>query len=199
MFTGLIEGLGVVRSLLPEGPGVRLIVAPGSSMNVSGTRIGDSVAINGCCLTVIATENETWSFLAGAETLSRTNLGELQPNDFVNLERSLPAAGRLGGHFVQGHVDGIGHVERIDQDGDWMTMWFRVPAVLTRQMVSKGSIAVDGVSLTLVDVNSERFSVALIPHSLEVTTLGRRKVGDPVNIETDIIGKYVEKLVGAVR
>jgi riboflavin synthase len=113
----------------------------------------------------------------------------------VNLERSLPADGRLGGHFVLGHVDGVGQVDRVDREGEWVTMWFRVPATLTRQMVSKGSVAVDGISLTLVEVESERFSVALIPHTLEVTTLGRRNVRDPVNIETDIIGKYVEKLV----
>jgi riboflavin synthase len=130
--------------------------------------------------------------------LSRTNLGAVRVGDLVNLERSLPANGRLGGHFVQGHVDSIGQVERIDRDGEWVTMWFRVPAALTRQMVSKGSIAVDGVSLTLVDVEAERCSVALIPHTLDMTTLGRRKVGDTVNVETDIIGKYVEKLVGAV-
>ena len=195
MFTGLIEGLGVVRSLQPDGPGVRLAIAPAASMSDSETHIGDSVAINGCCLTVIDFVDGAWTFQAGTETLSRTNLGTLRPGDVVNLERSLPANGRLGGHFVQGHIDGVGAVDAILHDGEWVTMWFRAPAALTRQMVSKGSIAVDGVSLTLVDVEAEQFSVALIPHTLEVTTLGRRKVGDPVNIETDIIGKYVEKLV----
>jgi riboflavin synthase len=199
MFTGLVEGLGIVRSLQPEGPGVRLTVAPPNEMAVAGvdaaTRIGDSVAINGCCLTVIGIQNENWSFQAGTETLSRTNLGALQVGDVVNLERSLSADGRIGGHFVQGHVDGVGQIEKVDRDGEWVTMWFRVPAGLTRQMVSKGSVAVDGVSLTLVEVETDQFSVALIPHTLEVTTLGRRKIGDPVNIETDIIGKYVEKLV----
>ena len=199
MFTGLVEGLGTVRSLRPDGPGVRLAVAPPAEMSsaesVATTFIGDSVAINGCCLTVIENENAIWSFQAGTETLSRTNLGALQVGDVVNLERSLPADGRVGGHFVQGHVDFIGQVEKVDRDGEWVAMWFRVPAGLTRQMVSKGSVAVDGVSLTLVDVDAERFSVALIPHTLEVTTLGRRRIGDPVNIETDIIGKYVEKLI----
>ncbi len=200
MFTGLVEALGTVRSLRPDGPGVALTIAPDPAMADAGSpaRIGDSVAINGCCLTVISIEGAEWTFQAGTETLSRTNLGTLQAGEAVNLERSLPADGRLGGHFVQGHIDGIGHVDRIDRDGEWVTMWFRVPAPLTRQMVSKGSVAVDGVSLTLVDVEVERFSVALIPHTLDVTTLGRRNEGDAVNIETDMIGKYVEKLVGAV-
>lgn len=195
MFTGLVEAPGVVRALQPEGAGVRLVIAPDAAISDAETRIGDSVAINGCCLTVIDFVERAWTFQAGTETLSRTNLGNLRPGDVVNLERSLPANGRLGGHFVQGHIDGVGEVDAILHEGEWVTMWFRVPAALTRQMVSKGSVAVDGVSLTLVDVEKERFSVALIPHTLEVTALGRRKVGDPVNVETDIIGKYVEKLV----
>ena len=135
------------------------------------------------------------AFQAGAETLSKTNLGELITGRQVNVERALALGARLGGHYVQGHVDGTGSVDRIDQDGEWTTMWFRVPAPLTRQMVKKGSITVDGVSLTLVEVEADRFSVALIPHTLAVTTLGQRKAGDRVNIETDILGKYVEKLI----
>lgn len=138
----------------------------------------------------------SWTFQAGEETLSKTNLGQLQLGDAVNLERSLPANGRLGGHFVLGHVDGVGTVDSIDQSGDWVTMWFRVPASLGELMVSKGSVAVDGVSLTLVNVEPNRFSVALIPHTLAVTTLGQRQVGDAVNLETDVLGKYVKKFVG---
>ena len=189
MFTGLVEGLGAVAGVTPEGPGVRLSIAPPPAMT-SGCALGDSIAINGCCLTVVAIAESHWEFQAGPETLMRTNLGELKAGARVNLERSLPVNGRLGGHFVQGHVDGLGTVDLVDRSGEWVTMWFRVPAELARQMVSKGSIAVDGVSLTVVDVEPERFSVALIPHTLEVTTLGSRSAGTTVNIETDILAKY---------
>jgi len=202
MFTGLVEGQGIVQLLEPDGPGMRLTITPPAV--IESTQIGDSIAINGCCLTVIehvpvADRHlvEGLVFQAGTETLSRTNLGKFQSGNRVNLERSLRADARLGGHFMQGHVDGLGQVDRIDREGDWVTMWFRVPPALTRQMVSKGSIAVDGISLTLVDVEADCFSVALIPHTLDVTTLGQRNIGDAVNIETDIIGKYMEKLLGA--
>ena len=199
MFTGLVEGLGTVRAITQEVAGVRLDIAPPELMLTTAEtdrcQIGDSVAINGCCLTVIAINSGCWSFQAGEETLSKTNLGRLHTSDVVNLERSLPVSARLGGHFVQGHVDGTGTVDSIARDGDWVTMWFRVPTQLAALMVPKGSVAVDGVSLTLVDVEPERFSIALIPHTLEVTTLGRRAVGDAVNIETDILGKYVQKLL----
>lgn len=194
MFTGLVEGLGIVQTAAPEEAGRRLTIAPPAEL-LEGVSIGDSIAINGCCLTVVGIESSQWSFQAGPETLAKTNLGALATGDRVNLERSLSVNGRLGGHFVQGHVDGIGTVDSIERTGDWVTMWFRVPARLTRQMVSKGSVAVDGISLTLVEVGAERISVALIPHTLDVTTLGRRKVGDVVNIETDILAKHVEKLM----
>ena len=198
MFTGLVEGLGRVVATEPETAGLRLIIAPPATMlGIEGDRcqLGDSVAINGCCLTVIEIRHDCWAFQAGTETLSKTNLGSLKVNDCVNLERSLPVNGRLGGHFVQGHVDGVGQVDAIDREGDWVTMWFRVPEALARLMVSKGSVAVDGISLTVVNAEQNRFSVALIPHTLSVTTLGVRKVGDTVNIETDILGKYVQKLL----
>lgn len=194
MFTGLVEGQGTIRGIRPEGSAIRLEVEAPERLS-GDCKIGDSVAINGCCLTVVDIRGPQWTFEAGAETLSKTNLSGLAAGDSVNLERSLPVNGRLGGHFVQGHVDGVGTVERIERDGEWIYQWFRVPDELTRQMVAKGSIAVDGVSLTLVDVERDRFSVALIPHTLDVTTLGRRSVGDAVNIETDILGKYVHKLL----
>jgi riboflavin synthase len=193
MFTGLIEGQGMIAEVSPNGPGKKLLVLPPANL-AAGTAIGDSVAINGCCLTVVAADGR-WTFEAGPETLGRTNLGQLVPGDHVNLERALAADARLGGHFVQGHVDGCGTVERILRDGEWVTIWFAAVSELTRQMVSKGSVAVDGVSLTLVDVDDRRFSVALIPHTLDLTTLGTRRVGDRVNIETDILAKYVEKLL----
>jgi riboflavin synthase len=194
MFTGLVEGLGVVRSLTPRGSAVDLEIAPPAEATTPVT-LGESIAINGCCLTVVRADEGAWTFQAGSETLSRTNLGLLRPGDRVNIERSLRVGDRLGGHFVQGHIDGLGRVAGIDRDGEWINMTFAVNAALTRQMVVKGSIAVDGVSLTLVTVGRDSFSVALIPHTLEVTTLGVRQVGDTVNIETDVIGKYLEKLV----
>lgn len=194
MFTGLVEGQGQVIRLTPGAGDLTLTLQvpfaePGE--------LGESVAINGCCLTLIHSTGQDWSFEAGSETLSKTNLGELAEGSRVNLERSLPVNGRLGGHFVQGHVDGTGQVDRIDREGQWVKMWFRVPGELARLMVPKGSVAVDGISLTLVDVEKERFSIALIPHTLEVTTLGQRLPGDRVNIETDILGKYVSKLLGS--
>ena len=195
MFTGLVEGLGTVRSLTPQGNAVEIALAPPAEVT-DAAQIGESVAINGCCLTVVQASRDEWIFQAGAETLSRTNLGSLQPGDRVNIERSLRVGDRLGGHFVQGHIDGPGRVARIDRDGEWVNMYFTVPPALARQMVVKGSIAVDGVSLTLVTVDAESFSVALIPHTLDVTTLGSRRIGDNVNIETDIVGKYLEKFAG---
>lgn len=196
MFTGLVEGLGRVVSLTPDAVSLTLkIEAPAGLPEVDTVRLGDSIALNGCCLTVVEIDGRSWSFQAGSETLSRTNLGKLQVDDVVNVERSVQVGSRLGGHFVQGHVDALGSVAAIDREGEWVFMSFRVPAPLTRQMVEKGSITVDGVSLTLVKVTSDSFQIALIPHTLQVTTLGRRAVGDLVNIETDILGKYIEKLL----
>jgi len=198
MFTGLIEGQGVVREIRQEDAGVRLEIQVPTEFADEG-KLGDSIAINGCCLTVVDLRDGVWNFQAGPETLAKTTLGRLTVGSHVNLERSLPADGRLGGHFVQGHVDGVGQVAKIESDGEWITIWFSAPPALTYQMVSKGSITVEGVSLTLVEVESDRFSVALIPHTLEVTTLGEKQVGDGVNLETDIIGKYMDKMLGATR
>lgn len=197
MFTGLVEGLGTVRSVTPSGPAVELAITPPAGA-ADRAVVGESIAINGCCLTVVRSSADAWGFQAGSETLSRTNLGGLRPGDPVNIERSLRVGDRLGGHFVQGHIDGVGRVARIDRDGEWVCMHFSVDPALSRQMVVKGSVAVDGVSLTLATVGRESFSVALIPHTLDVTTLGVRRVGDMVNIETDIIGKYLEKFAGEV-
>lgn len=198
MFTGLVESLGTVRSLADEGDAKRIAVeVPPSFLDDSSPskRLGDSIAINGCCLTVVAAERNLWSFQAGHETLAKTNLGRLQVGDAVNLERAMPADGRFGGHIVQGHVDGIGRVAAIDSRTDFADYTFEVPASLAAQMVEKGSVAVDGVSLTLVRVTSTTFQVMLIPHTLAVTTLGRREVGDEVNIETDVLAKYVAKML----
>ena len=191
MFTGLVETVGIIDSLRPEGPGVRLLVRAGNV--AEDARLGDSIAINGCCLTVVERSGEVLGFDAGSETLSRTNLGRLAPRSRVNLERSLRVGDRLGGHYVNGHIDAVGTLDQVKQEGAWAFYWFRIPQELSRQMASKGSITVDGVSLTLVDVETCRFSVALIPHTLEVTTLGKLIPGDAVNIETDILAKYVEQ------
>ena len=198
MFTGLVEGRGTIQSIRSEGAAIRLEIEVPSELR-GGVQVGGSVSINGCCLTVVDVNASCLSFQAGAETLSKTNLGKLAVGHCVNLEQPLPADGRLGGHFVQGHVDGAGWVDAIEHEGEWVTMWFRVPAELASLMVPKGSIAIDGISLTLVNVEQIRFSVALIPHTLEVTTLGSRKIGDMVNIETDILAKYVQKLISANR
>jgi riboflavin synthase len=195
MFTGLVEALATVAQLQPEPPGVRFTI---SVPEYAGTvAVGDSIAINGCCLTVVGIDGDKFAFQAGEETLRRTNLGKLQAGSRVNVERSLKAGDRLGGHFVMGHIDGLGSLDVRRDDGDWSTFWFRAPRELTRQMASKGSIAVDGVSLTLVDVEDERFSVALIPHTLSVTTLGQLQSGDTVNLETDVLAKYVERQIKA--
>jgi riboflavin synthase len=191
LFSGIVERMGTVARLISDPPGVRLVID--SEPIARDTKIGDSIAVNGCCLTVVTVEGPLLGFDAGAETLSRTNLGRLGPGSGVNLERSLKIGDRLGGHFVTGHIDAVGSLDRRIDDNDWSTFWFRVPRWLTCQMASKGSIAVDGVSLTLVDVEPERFSVALIPHTLKVTTLGPLKAGDPVNLETDVLAKYVDK------
>lgn len=191
MFTGLVEVLGQIAEVRPEPPGRRLVIEIPEFTD--DCPIGASVAINGCCLTVVAVDGNRFEFQAGPETLSRTNLGLLVPGSPVNLERSLKFNDRLGGHLVTGHVDAIGTLdERIDQQA-WSDCWFRVPSELTRQMASKGSVTVDGVSLTLVEVEDHRFSVALIPHTLQITTLGQRVVGDAVNIETDLLAKYVAR------
>ena len=197
MFTGLVEAVGIVSRLGSSGPSMRMSVR--SPLVADGTRIGDSVAINGCCLTVVDVGGDELSFEAGSETLSRTNLGRLAVGSEVNLERSLKVGDRLGGHYVTGHIDALGTLDARRDEGDWSFFWFRVPRELTGQMAGKGSIAVDGVSLTLVDVEDERFSVALIPHTLAVTTLGKMAVGDAVNIETDVLAKYVERQLKFLR
>jgi riboflavin synthase len=191
MFTGLVESLGTVREVASDGAGTLLRMD--DALIAVDLPLGASVAVNGACLTVVAVEGTTFTFQVGPETLKLTNLGELQPGTRVNLERSLRVGDRLGGHIVQGHVDGVGHVARRERQGGWEYVWFTAPNPLTRQMIRKGSITVDGVSLTLVDVESDRFSVALIPHTMAVTTLGFKQPGDAVNLETDLFAKYVFK------
>lgn len=193
MFTGLVEVLGVVERVEDEGSGRRLtLVWPGLGEPLA---LGESVAVNGCCLTVVAMDGERFVLQAGPETLLRTNLGRTKAGDRVNLERSLRAGDRLGGHFVQGHVDTTAALRERRTDGEWEFFAFTIDPSWTSLMVPKGSLAVDGVSLTLVDVTSDGFSVMLIPHTLAVTTLGALQVGDRVNIETDMLARHVAKLM----
>jgi riboflavin synthase len=200
MFTGLVEAMGSVRNIEPEAVGIRLeISVPEGWAAASSTdrlQLGESVAIDGCCLTVVELSESSAQFQAGTETLSKTTLGSLEPGDRVNLERSLPANGRLGGHIVQGHVDGTAVVDSVTTEGDWTRISFSLPAELARLLVPKGSVAVAGVSLTVVNATETTFDVALIPHTLRETILGGLKPGDRVNIETDILGKYVARLLG---
>lgn len=191
MFTGLVESLGIVRSVSSDGTGTLLTIEePEIAKELA---LGESVAVNGCCLTVVATDERTFSFQAGPETLKLTNLGDLRTGMKVNLERSLRVGDRLGGHIVQGHVDGVGKIAKRERQGEWEFVWFSCSPELTRQMIRKGSVTVDGVSLTVVDVTSDQFSVALIPHTMAMTTLGFKQVGDSVNLETDLFAKYVFK------
>ena len=184
MFTGLIEELG--SFVANEGDRYRF----SAREVIEGTEIDDSISVNGCCLTVVALGDNWWEADVVTETIERTSLGNLQPGDPVNLERAVRYSDRLGGHMVQGHVDGIGTVLAPGPD-----LRIRIPEHLSRYLVEKGSITVDGVSLTCFDVRDGAFAVALIPHTLEVTTLGSYAEGDNVNIEVDVIAKYVERLL----
>lgn len=188
MFTGIVEELGSVLSL--DGPRLRLA----ASTVLEDVVMGASIAVNGCCLTVVEWELDDnggwWSADVSEETFARTSVGSLNPGDPVNLERPVRLADRLGGHLVQGHVDAVGTVVVPAPD-----LVVEVPEHLGRYIVEKGSVTVDGVSLTVVDARPGRFSVALVPHTCEVTTLGTRRAGDPVNIEVDVMAKYVERLI----
>ena len=194
MFTGIVEELGTVRAVTPNAGGVRLALA--CTEVVTDARIGDSIAVNGCCLTVVALAPDGWSADAQIETIDRTTLGDLAPGDPVNLERPMRLGDRLGGHLVLGHVDGVGTVAAVEPLPDGSTrLRIRTPRGLARYLVEKGSVTVDGVSLTITDVAGDEFGVALIPHTLSVTTLGVRRPGDRVNLEADMVAKHIERLV----
>jgi riboflavin synthase len=191
MFTGIIEGMGMVRSISKSKRGADTVMKVKLGRLARGLKRGDSVCINGTCLTVTKLSRGEAEFEMVAETIRRTNLGGMRPGDPVNIERSMKVGDRLEGHFVLGHVDGTGIIEDIQKMPSETKIWIKLDKGLTKSLVSKGSIAVDGVSLTLVDVDGDRVSVSLIPHTLGVTTLGLRRKGEKVNIETDILGKYV--------
>lgn len=186
--------MGEIVAVVDDPPGKRLRVR--SQLVAADAGLGDSICINGCCLTVVAAKDDVLDFEAGEETLSRTNLGGLGTGDRVNLERSLAVGDRLGGHYVTGHVDALGELIERRDDSAWAYLRFRLPTAYASQVASKGSIAIDGVSLTVVDADTDSFTVALIPHTLAVTTLGLRRVGDQVNLETDVLAKYVQRSLG---
>lgn len=193
MFTGLVEGTAMILSAEQDGPGMRLTLELGPLSE--GVKLGDSIAVAGCCLTVVKIQTSSCTFELGSETLSKTTFTSRVPGDRLNVERSLRVGDRMGGHFVTGHVDGLGTLVRRLEEGEWSHFYFEAPLELLRQMVNKGSVTIDGVSLTVVQVDDREFSIALIPHTLEVTTLGGLKVGQTVHLETDILAKYIQRAI----
>ena len=197
MFTGIVRERGRVASVSEGGAteGIRLeIDAPAIAASAG---VGDSVSISGCCLTVTAVTDGRMAFDAVPETLRRSSLGDLRPGSHVNLEPALRAGEPLGGHYVQGHVDSVGRVRSVEPEGEGLRMWVEAPREVLRYCVEKGSIAVEGVSLTVAELAEDAFAVALVPHTLAVTTLGTLGPGDPVNLEADVLAKYVERLLPA--
>ena len=194
MFTGIVEELGTVRRVIPVATGARLQIEAKTVLEEA--HIGDSISVNGCCLTVVTLDEGYYQVDVVEETLRMTCLGSLRVGDRVNLERSVRLADRLGGHLVQGHVDGVGTLAAREPAADGsLLVRIDAPASVLRYVVYKGSIAVDGISLTITALNDTSFSIALIPHTQDVTTLGFRRIGDQVNLEVDLIAKYVEKLL----
>ena len=191
MFTGIVEELGTVEALERQSDAVRLTVRAATVLEDTGS--GDSISVNGCCLTVAERTEATWTADVMAETLARTGLGVLVAGDRVNLERAVTAGTRLGGHLVQGHVDAVGHVVRREPGEHWDVVTVAMPRELAPYLVDQGSVTVDGVSLTVVEAGEDEFTVSLIPETLRRTTLGFRETGDPVNLEVDVIGKYVAR------
>jgi riboflavin synthase len=197
MFTGIIEATARVERVEPKGGGSRLVLA--TARPLAKLALGESIAVAGACLTVTGARDRRFTVEVSPETLRRTTLGALRRGDRVNLERSLRVGDRFGGHVVQGHVDGVGALEAITPDGEWSLYRFRAPAALAPYLVEKGSIAVDGVSLTVFACRGSRFTVALIPHTLAVTTLGARRPGDRVNVEADVLLKHIATMLRSRR
>ncbi len=192
MFTGIIEGLGSIV-LFDKKTSNRSAAKMKIKLDkiAKGLKVGDSVAINGVCLTAVNVSKGITEFEMIGETIKKTNLGSLERGDRVNIERSLKVGERLEGHFVLGHVDGVGIISKIDKQINQVQIWIKIPKELSKHVIKKGSITVDGISLTIVDKLKDQFSVSIIPHTMQVTNLGYKKIGDKVNIETDILGKYI--------
>ena len=193
MFTGLIREVGVVTAVEADGASLRLTIE--APQTASDAQLGDSIALSGVCLTVVDRTDGRLAFDAVPETLSRTSLQTLEPGSRVNVEPALRAGEPLGGHYVQGHVDGVGAVRTVEPEGDGRRIWIDVPPDLMRYVVEKGSVAVEGTSLTVAALDDAGFAIALIPHTLSETTLGALAAGDRVNLEVDVLAKYVERLL----
>jgi riboflavin synthase len=193
MFTGIIEGMGTIEGIHSGGRGARLAIA--ADFKLEGTRIGDSIAVNGACLTAVSLRDRRFTADVSPETNQRTILGAVSIGDRVNLERAMRLSDRLDGHLVSGHVDGIGRLERREISDNAVLLTFSAPPELLRYMIVKGSVAVDGVSLTINHCDQSGFQVGIIPHTAGLTTVGSKHAGQAVNIETDIIGKYVERFI----
>lgn len=193
MFTGIIEEMGNVKALRREAGAARLSLS--AAKVLGGTVLGDSICVNGVCLTVVEMGKDGFSSDVAVETLRVTNLGELKAGARVNLERALQLSARIGGHLVSGHVDAVGRLRERRDEGNGWRIFFDAPETVLRYVIKKGSIAIDGISLTVADVDRAGFSIAVIPHTAGLTTLGFKKAGDSVNLEADIIGKYVERLL----
>lgn len=192
MFTGIIEGLGNIVAFdkkTNNRSAAKMIINLGKI--AKGLKVGDSVAINGVCLTAVDISKGITEFEMVGETIKKTNLGFLRRGDKVNIERSLKVGERLEGHFVLGHVDGVGIISKIEKQSNQIQIWIKTPKELSKHIIKKGSITIDGISLTVVDALKDQFSVSIIPHTMQITNLSYKKVGDKVNIETDILGKYI--------
>jgi riboflavin synthase len=195
MFTGIIEGLGEVTAVRPAGPGRRLAIAAG--FDLAGTKVGDSIAVNGACLTVVAVAGRQFEVDVSPETIAKTTIGSFRLGERVNLERALRLSDRIDGHLVSGHTDGTGVIDSRAAAGQAVIVTVAVAEALTRYIIVKGSVAVDGVSLTVNQLEAGRFTVSIIPHTAGLSTIGFKQKGDRVNIEVDLIGKYVEKFLSA--
>jgi len=192
MFTGIIEEMGAVKTLRREAGAARLTLS--ASKVLEGTVLGDSICVNGVCLTVVDLGTSEFSADVAVETLKVTNLGDLKAGGRVNLERALQLSARIGGHLVSGHVDNVGRIREKREEGNGWRIFIDAPEAVLRYVIKKGSIAIDGISLTVADVDVKGFAIAMIPHTAKLTTLGYKSAGDSVNLEADIIGKYVERL-----
>ena len=194
MFTGIIEETGTVRHISLSGSSGRIQI--GADLVLGGTAVGDSIAVNGVCLKVASKDDKSFTADVMAETLRRSNLGQLKAGDLVNLERAMPADGRFGGHIVSGHIDGTGTIAALEKEGNATWVYIRTSEDILALIVEKGSIAIDGISLTVAKVGSGDFAVSIIPHTSSHTTLLKKRTGDVVNLENDIVGKYVQRLLG---
>jgi len=197
VFTGIVREQGAVVSVKDVSDGRALVLR--ASETAALTRVGDSVAVNGCCLTATEADASLLTFHAVPETLARTTLGDLRDGDLVNVEPALRAGDPLGGHYVQGHVDAVGHVQSVEAEGEGLRVFVEAPADVLRYCVPKGSVTVDGVSLTVAEVAPDAFAVALVPHTIEATTLSALRPGQRVNLEADVLAKYLERLLAEGR